>query len=506
MPSSSMLSRLARTRCSLVLLVAAALLLPGHTALAQATPGAPGATLPSEVRAALERAELPREALAVWVQEVGTPVAETRPRLSWQPDAPINPASLTKLLTTYAALDLLGPAWTWSTPVWLQGPVNDGVLGGNLVIKGSGDPKLVLERLWLMFRKVRQLGVRQIRGDIVLDRSSFVVPEQNPADFDGEPLRPYNVNADALLLNYKAVTLTFTPDPARAAAFVGVEPPLAGVRVDTSVPFPAGPPSGCGDWRAALGAQFDDPASIRLTGTFNPACGEKSWSVAYVDPKTYNARTLLGIWYEMGGTLVGAVRDGIAPESAPSFTLSSPPLAEVVRDINKFSNNVMAQQLFLTLGLVQRGSGTPDNAREVLRQWAVDRLGANTASLVIDNGSGLSREARMNVRLLARALSSAWASPVMPELLASLPVSGIDGTASRSQAPFGRAHLKTGSLRDVRGVAGVVLGDSGRRYVVVAILNHANAGTDAARAALDALLQWTARDGVSARAEEARAN
>ena len=502
-----MLSRQARTRCSLVLLVAAALLVPGRTALAQ---DAPGATLPAEVRAALERAELPREALAVWVQEVGTTAVPTRPRLTWQPDAPINPASLTKLLTTYAALDLLGPAWTWTTPVWLHGPVNDGVLEGNLVIKGSGDPKLVLERLWLMLRKVRQLGVRQIRGDIVLDRSSFVVPEQDPADFDGEPLRPYNVTADALLLNYKAVTLTFTPDPARSAAFIGIEPPLAGVRVDASVPLAAGPSSGCGDWRAELGAQFGDPATIRLTGTFNPVCGERSWSVAYVDPKTYNARTLLGIWYEMGGTLGGTVRDGIAPtevaDTAPSFVLSSPPLAEVVRDINKFSNNVMAQQLFLTLGLVQRGSGTPDNARAVLRQWAVDRLGADAANLVIDNGSGLSRQTRMSIRLLAQTLASAWASPVMPELLASLPVSGIDGTARRSQAPLGRAHLKTGSLRDVRGVAGVVLGDSGRRYVVVAIVNHANAGADAARAPLDALLQWTARDGVSARAEEARAN
>jgi D-alanyl-D-alanine carboxypeptidase/D-alanyl-D-alanine-endopeptidase (penicillin-binding protein 4) len=511
MRSSGMLSRLARTRCSLVLLVAAALLTPGRAALAQATPGA---TLPAEVRAALERAELPREALAVWVQEVGGPAATAvptaRPRLSWQADAPVNPASLTKLLTTYAALDLLGPAWTWSTPVWLHGPVNDGVLEGDLVIKGSGDPKLVLERLWLMFRKLRQLGVRQIRGDIVLDRSSFVVPEQDPADFDGEPLRPYNVTADALLLNYKAVTLTFTPDPARAAAFVGVEPPLAGVRVDTSVPLAAGPLHGCGDWRAELGAQFGDPALIRLTGTFNAACGEKSWSIAYVDPKTYNARTLLGIWYEMGGTLGGTVRDGIVPadlaNTAPSFVLSSPPLAEIVRDINKFSNNVMAQQLFLTLGLEQRGSGTPDNSRAVLRQWAVDRLGANAASLVIDNGSGLSREGRMNARLLGRTLASAWASPVMPELLASLPVSGIDGTARRSQAPAGRAHLKTGSLRDVRGIAGVVLGDSGRRYVVVAILNHANAGADAARAPLDALLQWVARDWASARADEVRAN
>jgi D-alanyl-D-alanine carboxypeptidase/D-alanyl-D-alanine-endopeptidase (penicillin-binding protein 4) len=166
----------------------------------------------------------------------------------------------------------------------------------------------------------------------------------------------------------------------------------------------------------------------------------------------------------------------------------------------------MAQQLFLTLGLVQRGAGTPDNARAVLRQWVVDRLGASTTNLVIDNGSGLSREGRMSVRLLARTLASAWASPVMPELLASLPVSGIDGTAQRSQAAAVRAHLKTGSLRDVRGIAGVVLGDSGRRYVVVAILNHSNAGFDAARAPLDALLQWTARDGVSARADEAPAN
>jgi D-alanyl-D-alanine carboxypeptidase/D-alanyl-D-alanine-endopeptidase (penicillin-binding protein 4) len=496
-----MLSRLARTRCSLVLLVAGALLMPGLPALAQT---APGATLPAEVRDALESAELPRDALAVWVQEVG---ASRPPRVSWRADAPVNPASLTKLLTTYAALDLLGPAWTWSTPVWLLGPVNDGVLEGNLVIKGSGDPKLVLERLWLMLRKVRQLGVREIRGDIVLDRSGFVVPEQNPAEFDGEPLRPYNVAADALLLNYKTVTLSFTPDVGRGSAFVNVEPPLAGVRVDSSVPLGAGPGTGCGDWRAELGAQLGDPALIRLTGTFNPGCGEKSWSIAYVDPKTYNARALLGLWAEMGGSLAGTVREGIAPASEPSFVLSSPPLAEVVRDINKFSNNVMAQQLFLTLGLVQRGSGTPENARAVLQQWLADRIGAQyTAGLVIDNGSGLSRDTRVSARLLARTLQSAWAGPVMPELLASLPVNGLDGTARRSRSPLVRAHLKTGSLRDVRGIAGYVLGDSGRRYVVVAIVNHANAGADAARAALDALLQWTTRDGLSARADEARAN
>ena len=101
--------------------------------------------------------------------------------------------------------------------MWLHGTVNDGVLEGNLVIKGGGDPKLVPERLWLLMRRVQQLGVREIHGDIVLDRSAFSVPEQNPAEFDGEPLRPYNVRADALLLGYRSVLIGFTPDAARAS-------------------------------------------------------------------------------------------------------------------------------------------------------------------------------------------------------------------------------------------------------------------------------------------------
>ena len=107
---------------------------------------------------------------------------------------------------------------------------------------------------------------------------------------------------------------------------------------------------------------------------------------------------------------------------------------------------------------------------------------------MIDNGSGLSRETRLTAQQLARLLQSAWASPVMPELMASLPVSGTDGTLTRSKATPGRAHLKTGSLRDVAGVAGYVLAHNGRRYVVVAVVNHPNA--NAARPAIDALVQW----------------
>jgi len=460
----------------------AALVLLTLAAHAAAAP----APFPFEVETALQRAGVPRESMVAVVQEVGAGT----PRLAWQPLLPVNPASLMKLLTTTAALDLLGPAWSWTTPVWIQGTTLNGVLEGNLVIKGSGDPKLVLERLWLMLRRVQQLGVREIRGDIVLDRSAFNLPPHDPAEFDSDPYRPSNVGPDALLLNYKSVLLTFTPDVARGIAIVSSEPPLSGVRIDLSVPLSNGP---CDDWRGTLRPDLTDPLRIRFLGHYPASCAEKPWPMAYADPKGYNARVLAGLWREMGGKLVGRVRDGLAPSDPPSFELSSPTIAELIRDINKFSNNVMAQQLFLTLALMQRGTGTPEQARDMMRMWLAERYGDDAAGTVVDNGSGLSRNARVTAQLLARVLQSTYSGPVMPELMSSLPVTGVDGTMRRSRnSATGRAHLKTGSLRDVAGLAGYVLSVGGRRYVLVAIINHPNA--NAARPALEALVQWAASD------------
>ena len=466
-----------RRICERLLPFAAAFL--GVAAMAATPVGIPA------VDAALARAKVPADALVAVVKEVDV----GRPRLSWQADRPFNPASLMKLVTTEAALDLLGPAWTWSTPVWLNGAIVDGVLEGDLVIKGTGDPKLVVERLWLLLQRVQQRGVREIRGDIVLDRSAFIVPEQNPADFDGEPLRPYNVRPDALLLNFRAQQVTLAPDPAKARARTTVEPALAGVRVDPDVPLNGG---ACEDWRVGLKPDFSDPTHLQLGGSYPLACGARTWSVAYPEPKRYDAHLLVALWQAMGGRLHGGVRDGAAPATEPSFEMLSPTLPEVIRDINKYSNNVMAEQLFLTLGLQMSGLGSPDTARIALRQWLHDRFGSATVGAVVDNGSGLSRETRVSARLLAAVLQSAWASPVMPELMSSLPLAGLDGTLKRSRATLGRAHLKTGSLRDVAGIAGYVLGNSGRRYIVAAMVNHPNA--NAARPALDALVEWVADD------------
>src|SRR6185437_316470 len=224
-----------------LLLAAAALCEPAFAARRGASAAAP-AGLPPGVAAALQRARVPASSMVAWVEEAGT----TTPRLAWQDERPANPASLMKLVTTFAGLDLLGPAFTWSTPVWLDGRLDNGTLDGDLVIKGYGDPKLTLERIWLLLRRVRQAGVRDIRGAIVVDRSAFAPGNPDPADFDGEPLRPYNAGADALLLDFRSIMLTFTPDPVHGVATVSMDPPLAGVRVDATVPLTGG---ACDDWR-----------------------------------------------------------------------------------------------------------------------------------------------------------------------------------------------------------------------------------------------------------------
>jgi D-alanyl-D-alanine carboxypeptidase/D-alanyl-D-alanine-endopeptidase (penicillin-binding protein 4) len=267
------------------------------------------------------------------------------------------------------------------------------------------------------------------------------------------------------------------------------------VRADTSVPLAAGR---CDDWRAGLRADFNDANRLRFAGSYPTSCGDKNWAVAYADPRTYNARLLAGVWHDLGGTLTGAVRDGTAPLSVPSFELNSASLSETVRDINKFSNNTMAQQLFLTLGLRLRGQGTPDAARAVMRKWLADSFGPIGRAAVVDNGSGLSRDNRVSAMLLAKLLQAEWSGRVMPELMSSLPVIGLDGTLRNSKTTPGRAHLKTGTMSDVGvlGIAGYVLSHNGRRYVLVAVVNHPNAKD--ARPALDALIQWTAND---ARAE-----
>jgi serine-type D-Ala-D-Ala carboxypeptidase/endopeptidase (penicillin-binding protein 4) len=266
---------------------------------------------------------------------------------------------------------------------------------------------------------------------------------------------------------------------------------LAGMRATREVPLAAGP---CGDWRQKLRADFGKPWTPRFAGHFPAECGTQTWHVSLLDHDEYVGAAFRTLWEAAGGSWIGRVREAHVPAAARVLIAEeSPPLAEVVRDINKFSNNVMARQLFLALGT---GGSGPDasEARSVraVSEW-LQREDLAMPELVLENGCGLSRRERISAGSLARLLRHAYAGPRMPEFVASLPIAGMDGTMKHRAAAMGSANVKTGLLDGVRAIAGYVLAASGHRYAVVAIVNHGTA--EASTGALDALLDWVRQQG-----------
>ena len=462
------------------------------------------AQLPEPLARALAQAGIPESAAAFYVQETSA----DRPLLAVGAERPLNPASTIKLVTTYAGLELLGPAYAWVTDAYGTGPVKDGVLAGDLVLRGRGDPKLTIENFWLLLRNLRGRGVREIRGDLVLDRGYFpAVDEFDAARFDDQPTRPYNTGPNALLVNFKAVRLQFVPDLAARSVQIVTEPALPQVQVVNNLTLD--PKGSCGDWvsKVKLDSQGNAQAArLAFNGVFPASCGERMRNYSVLGHSQYIHALFRELWRELGGSFAGAVRDGAtAPDARLIASAQSPSLSEVVRDINKFSNNVMARQLFLTLGA--EGAGAPasgEKSSRVIRQWLAGK-GLSFPELVLENGSGLSRIERISAKSLGELLLAAHKSPVMPELMASLPLAAVDGTMRKRLSGAdvaGQAHIKTGSLSGVRAIAGYVLDARGRRVVVVFIANHANAGN--AQPVQDALLRWIHARAPGAAASVAR--
>lgn len=450
------------------------------------------AALPATVANALRAARLPATAAGVYVQEVGG----NKAWLSVNADKAMNPASVMKLVTTYSALELLGPSFTWRTGIYENGLRRGDVLEGDLILKGAGDPKLTQDDLAGAMRAVRARGIREIRGNILLDHSAFDASTYDAARFDGDPLRAYNAGPDALLINFKAFAITFAPDEVTGMVNVSAEPRGAGLPVRAAVKLGQGP---CQDLRGpALNTRID-VTGITVAGTYSIACGVKTlWVHPYELTATqYSGAVLRQLWMDAGGTLTGEVRDGLVPAGARlTYEIESESLAETIRDINKYSNNVMARELFLSIGREKlRVPGSPDRSFRTVRSWLMDkRLGGE--ELVMENGSGLSRIERVSAQTLGRMLVAAFRSPVMPEFMSSMPLVAYDGTMQRrlrAKDVAGQAHIKTGTLNEVRAIAGYVLANSGRRYAVVFLVNSPYAG--GAQGAQDALLQWVYSEG-----------
>ena len=467
---------------------------------------ASAAELPPAVHEALRNANIPLSSVGIVVQEVNSPA----PLIAVNTKQAMNPASTMKLLTTFGALEMLGPAYTWRTEAYIDGKLDNGILDGNLIIKGYGNPKMNSEHLWLWLRELRNRGLREIHGDLILDHTSFALQENDPAAFDNDPERAYNVSPDALLLNFNAIRLRFIPEEGRVNVFT--EPALAGITLENRLSLKNKPY--CGVWDGNINIQLAEAGNvIRVQGTYPSACGEHDKPVSLLSHSRYFDAVFRSVWHEMGGILQGKTRDGTVSSSAVLFaTHYSQPLSEIIRDINKYSNNVMARQVFLSLSLNKEAPkanipailnplesaqantnplpASVERSEAVLRNW-ISTKGYDFPELVLENGAGLSRKERISPHNLSLLLRDILLSPFSAEIEASLPIVGVDGTMRKRHdncAVTTHAHMKTGSLEGVKSIAGYLQSHSGKEWIFVFIINHANAARG--QEAQDELIEW----------------
>ncbi|MYN05978.1 D-alanyl-D-alanine carboxypeptidase/D-alanyl-D-alanine endopeptidase [Pseudoduganella aquatica] len=526
-----------------------------------AAAGAVHAQLPEPVARALQAAGIPESAMGAIVLRGGTPL------VSHNPDRPMQPASTMKLVTTMVGLDQLGPVFKARTELRSSAEVVNGVLQGDLYLRGGADPDFNEDVLVHMLEKLRTQGIRKIRGDLVLDRQLFqpARTDLGVAPFDESPEAYYNIIPDALLLNMNLLRVDMTSTGGKLK--LGMLPQLERVTIESDMTLIDADCAKWEDgWKLPDTTRKGGKLTVRLHGTFPKNCS-KTTVINVLERNDYTERLFRSTWARLGGTFTGTAREAAAGASASAPQAAtrllaehvSRPLAEVLRDINKPSDNGLARTLFLTLGALEpdpvlgsrpipalRLSSTPvaspavlpgeslssdavapppadaapvrsamvpgggeaatsaasanptaARAEQIIRAW-MQGHGIDDTGLVLENGSGLSRSERVRPAQMAGLLQAAQKSLWMPEFLTSLPIAAVDGTMKRrlkDSPAAARARVKTGTLKNVVAIAGYVPDANGELCIVVAMINDDRTGNGNGRKAIDALLDWVASSG-----------
>jgi D-alanyl-D-alanine carboxypeptidase/D-alanyl-D-alanine-endopeptidase (penicillin-binding protein 4) len=407
-------------------------------------------------------------------------------------DTPRSPASTIKVLTTFASLDILGPTYTWHTRALRRGEITDGVLEGDLILQGGGDPYMTLERWWSFAHAVRNKGLKSIHGDIVIDNTAFSLPKEDPGAFDGRPNRAYNVLPDALMVNFQSVEFTLMPNAAAHRVDIVASPAPINLSIENRVRLDSGRCAGAAG-RVDFEVASDRWDRVVFSGALSPACSERSITRVLLTPADYAYGTFVQLWRESGGEFNGKLRIAAAPVDAqPLLDYDSLTLAEIIRLTNKYSSNLMARHLFLSIGAERAGTpATLEKSTAAIADWGREHA-IPLDGIAIDNGSGLSRSTHISVLQMAKVLSIAYHSPYAPEFIASLPLAGVDGTlrSRMKSSPAGAVRLKTGHIDGVSGVAGYVTVPSGKTYVLVSLINHPRADYGVGEPVHAALVTW----------------
>jgi serine-type D-Ala-D-Ala carboxypeptidase/endopeptidase (penicillin-binding protein 4) len=465
--------------------------------------------IPRSVINSLERNQIPLDAVSISVVEIepnhpGKHSAKNV--LSWRSDASMNPASTMKILTTLSSLDILGPQYRWRTNVYTDGIIRQGTLQGNIYLQGSGDPKLIPEEFAKMMKSLQSLGIQRIDGNLFFDRSAFDSSVMEDSTIDGESSRAYNVSPDPLLYSFR--TLSFQLGKSPTADFIDVTytPALSQLKIDNQLRLID---RSCENWKSNIRFNLspdsdqttNQPIVAQFTGTLPNTCRGVTYNVVALDANTFLTQGFAAAWELSGGSWAQPPigKDALVPLSARLLLqFEGINLGDDVNDINKFSNNVMARQLLLTLALEKMGKpATTANGEKVIQSW-LKKNGLNFPGLVIENGSGLSRNETITAAQMNQLLVVARNLSIGEIFYNSLPIAGADGTMKNRLLTQLRKFLhlnkkpevrmKTGSLADVRAISGYVISKSGKMYAVTSFINHPNASRGLE--AQDQLLSW----------------
>ena len=448
--------------------------------------------LPKAVQRIFNHYHLPHDSMSLYIKEIDA----QQPLLVLHGDTPRNPASSIKIITTYAGLELLGPTYTWQTSFYLDGTLTDGTLNGNLIMQGGGDPFLVREAFWHILFTLQAQGLKHIKGDFIIDDGEFEDETGSPGDFDKKPYRAYNVFPDAALVNFQAHQFNFVPQ--KDGLHIYADPPAATMKINNKVKLTKGRCRGKHrHLKHSITRQGEDTI-VTFSGDYPRSCGHQNLLRTMIPNDQYVYGVFKSLWEGMGGTITGTVRKIRINGEKPFYVATSRPLSEIITYINKYSNNVMARQLLLTIGKEKlesnhkQGKGSKVLGRQAIQEWLLS-IGIPAPGFVLDNGSGLSRKARVTATTMGKLLEHAYNSPYQPEFMASLPMVGVDGTVRKrlkGSVPAGEIRIKTGLINGVRSMAGYVHSASGKHYVVVTLQNHPGIQNGIGTQVQDEILKW----------------
>ena len=443
-------------------------------------------------------------------------------KISWNASFPMNPASTIKLLTTVSALDQLGPEYRYKTQLYLKGKIDRGILEGQIYVKGYGDPKLVPENLVQLMEQLKSLGVNKIHADVTLDSSAYSTSVKDSAPNDGEDRKSYNVTPNPLLYSFQTISFNLTSNKRKVD--ISFTPILANFKVINQLQTY---PGACIDWRKNIKLGFtrteDDQWTASFEGKLPSKCNNTIFNTVSIPNDQFFKMGFIAAWESVGGKWLKSpeFQSGRVPNDTPLILeFAGTSLLEAVTDTNKYSNNVMARQIFLTPALEKlKLSVSTSDAIALTHKW-LQQNQLNMPELVLENGSGLSEIERISPKHMTDLLKYAASSKHNDVFVASLPIAGVDGTMrhrlvnqfkdlvshvwidpktqKKNLLPEklyqSGAYIKTGSLQHVRSIAGYVVSKTGKVYAVSSIINHprANEGLGAIN---DAMIIWLSEDG-----------